>query len=130
VPELEIDVLCTHGAEATVHAFYDDRVGGVQSMAKNLRSIEFHYEEFIPYLARWPALVTTPQERVFADPIVNEIYPVLAQAHEKCVDVASGKLTVAEVPNFFDGGWAGRFEYLSFGLGFSCARGMGYTFSG
>lgn len=130
VAALEIDVTCTTGVEATVHAGYDDQVGGVQSMAKRLRTIEFHYDEFIPYLSRWPSGVTTPREQILVDPVVTEIHPVLAQAQEKCADLASGKLTVAQTPQFFDGGWSGRrFSYLSFGLAFFCADGW-YQFNG
>jgi hypothetical protein len=131
--DLEVRLICSDAVWAVVYSYYDDRQGGEQPLAQQLRRIEFSYEEFIDrYLVRWPSVTTTAEYQVLNDPVVAKIYSVLAQDHKKCDDLASGKLTVADTPQYSGGGWSGRkLEYLDFSLTFSCSSsGTTYQFLG
>jgi hypothetical protein len=131
---LEVRVSCWPAVSATVHALYDDR--RPETLVQTLRKIEFHYDELIPYLSKWPATSSTPEYMIMNDPVVLTIYPVLAQSHKKCESAASRHLTVMDKPQYHDGGWTGKaLEYRGFDLSLLCSGSSSastttYRFSG
>lgn len=130
---LEVRLACSDAVWAVVYSYYDDQHGGEQPLAQRLQRIDFSYDDFIDHhLVRWPSAATTPEHQVLNDPVVVKIYPALARNHQKCEDLASAKLTVADTPRSSGGGWSGkRLEYLDFSLTLSCpSSGTTYQFKG